>query len=199
MQQKSRYRPILFAIALGVLIFGVSQYMTGVIGLPARNWERDLEAAKVSLSTRQDAYQRFTSLTAAELPAIECKDYGFARACANEALALAPRFRQDWNYGNAIHDSHVVLGRLALKQNDVAAARNELLLAGQTPGSPQLNSFGPNMSLAKDLLSRGQRDVVLQYFDQCQGFWRSDYGALAKWRFLVRIHLPPDFGTHLLH
>lgn len=199
MQQKSRSWPILLAIALGVTIFGLSQYVTGVIGIPARNWERDLREAKASLATRQDTYQRFTSLTAAELPAIECKDYGFARACATEALALAPQFRQAWNYGNAIHDSHVILGRLALKQNDLAAARNELLLAGQTPGSPQLNSFGPNMSLAKELLRRGQRDVVLQYFDQCHGFWRNDFGALAKWRFLVRIHLPPDFGTHLLH
>ena len=184
---------------MGLLCFGVSHYMTGVLGISARNWERDFEQAKLSLATRQDTYQRFASLTAAELPAYECKDFGFARACANEALTLAPQFRQDWDYGNAIHNSHVVLGRLALKQGDLATARNELLLAGKTPGSPQLNSFGPNMSLAKDLLRRGQRDVVLQYFDECQVFWRNDYGALAKWRFLVRVHLPPDFGSNLLH
>ena len=83
MQRKSRFRPILLASGLGVLCFVLSQYMTGVLGISARNWERDLQDAKAALATRQDPYHRFATLAAAELPAYECKDYGFARACAN--------------------------------------------------------------------------------------------------------------------
>ena len=45
------------------------------------------------------------------------------------------------------------------------------MAAGATPGSPQLDSFGPNMTLAKELLEKGQPDVVLHYFALCKNFW----------------------------
>jgi hypothetical protein len=133
------------------------------------------------------------------MPAMECGEPELAGAYASEALHLATQFKHDWNYGNAIHNGHVVLGRVALSHGDVEGACKELLLAGKTPGSPQLDSFGPNMSLAKALLAHGQREVVIQYFDECQVFWRSDFGALRKWRLLVRLHLPPDFGANLVY
>lgn len=65
-----------------------------------------------------------------------------------KAIELAPQFRTNWNYGNAIHDGHMVLGRVALRRGDIEAAKRELLEAGKTPESPQLNSLGPNRSLA---------------------------------------------------
>ena len=153
----------------------------------------------MSLSQSQNPYDRFLALTHAQMPAFECRDYDLASSYASEALQLAPQFQKDWNYGNAVHNGHVVLGRLALVHGDVEGACKELLLAGKTPGSPQLDSFGPNMSLAKELIERGRRDVVLQYFDECQVFWRSDFGALRKWRLLARLHLPPDFGANLVY
>jgi hypothetical protein len=85
-----------------------------------------------------------------------------ARSRAQKLLALAEANRNDWNYGNAVHDGHVVLGQVALAFGDVDTAKSELLAAGRTPGSPQLNSFGPNMRLASDLLDAGEGDVVVQ-------------------------------------
>jgi hypothetical protein len=46
---------------------------------------------------------------------------------------------------------------------DIEEAKKQLLLAGKTPSSPQLNSFGPNMILAKELLDKGEKDTVLHY------------------------------------
>ena len=53
-----------------------------------------------------------------------------------------------------------------LTNDPIAALANAYLLAvGRTPGSPQLNSFGPNMALAAELLQKEVRDTVLQYFE----------------------------------
>ena len=40
------------------------------------------------------------------------------------------------------------------------------------PGSPQLNSFGPIMSLAEELLEQGEPDTVLEFFAECRKFWK---------------------------
>jgi tetratricopeptide (TPR) repeat protein len=122
-----------------------------------------------------------------------------AREYAQAALDLAPKFPNDWNYGNAIHDGHMVLGRVAIKGGDIEAAKRELLLAGATPGSPQLDSFGPNMSLAKDLLEQKQTDTVVEYFALCGKFWELERGNLKRWSILAKAGEMPDFGPNLVY
>jgi hypothetical protein len=199
MVERSTRSRIILLFSFLILYCVLQGYVRGWVATGIRDWSKDLRLAQASISTSQTAYDRFLALTHAQLPAIECREYALAMAYASEALQLAPQFRQDWNYGNAIHNGHVVLGRLALVHGDVESACKELLLAGETPGSPQLDSFGPNMSLAKELLEQGQREVVVQYFEECRVFWRSDHGALKKWRILARLHIPPDFGSNLVY
>jgi hypothetical protein len=122
-----------------------------------------------------------------------------ARQYASELLTLAPKYTGNWNYGNAIQDGHLVLGRLAVKAGNIEEAKHELLEAGKSPGSPQMNSFGPNMSLAKDLLEKGERATVLQYFNLCSKFWTMDYGKLSQWSSDVKAGNMPDFGANLLY
>ena len=98
-----------------------------------------------------------------------------------------------WNYGNNIHHGNIILGRIALKRNDIEKAKEHLIKAGQTPGSPQLNSFGPSMGLAKDLLEKGEKDVVLRYFALCSKFWAMKQDRLDKWTALVKAGMTPDF------
>ena len=82
---------------------------------------------------------------------------------------------------------------------DIERAKEHLLAAGNTSGSPQLNSFGPNMTLAKELLEQGERDVVLEYFRLCAKFWksRSHLGTLEEWANQVKAGMVPDFGANL--
>lgn len=96
-----------------------------------------------------------------------------AEARSRELLALADFHAEDWNYGNAVHKSHALLGRIALRAGDVDGAKKELLLAGQTPGSPQLNSFGPDFDLAEELLDRGEVSSVQEYLKLCGKFWKN--------------------------
>jgi len=101
--------------------------------------------------------------------------------------------------GNQIHDGHEVLGLVALRQGRVEDAKKELLLAGGTPGSPHLDSFGPNMLLAKELLERGEASTVMQYFEACRRFWKLERGRLDRWTKDAQEGRAPDFGANLLY
>lgn len=117
-----------------------------------------------------------------------------AATLATELVEQAPHYRGDWNFGNAIHHGNTVLGRVALARGDVAEARRRLLASAATEGSPQLNSFGPSMALALDLLQRGEAAVVLQYLKRCRSFWELGQDNLDHWEASVVASQMPDFG-----
>jgi hypothetical protein len=106
---------------------------------------------------------------------------------------LAPIFPKDWNYGNAIHLGHTVLGLLALREGDVNVAIEELRKSGETPGSPQLNTFGPTMQLAKELLKAGHTAPVLGYLKQCRSFWHMGSTWLDLWESKALSGRVPNF------
>jgi len=103
----------------------------------------------------------------------------------------------DWNRGNRLHFGNLVLGRVALAKDDIEGAAQYLLAAGRTPGSPQLNSFGPDMSLARDLLERGQTQVVVRYLELCLDFWKMGQDRLKEWIALIEAGRTPDFSRNL--
>jgi hypothetical protein len=158
--------------------------------------QKALEAQESALQNA-DEQNRFYGLDAVAMTAFEAGDIGKAETYANELLKLAARYRESWNYGNAIHKGNIVLGRIRLRQGDLEKAKSYLLSAGATPGSPQLNSFGPNMTLAKELLEKGERDVVLHYFDLCRKFWKLPEDRLDVWTADVKAGKIPDFGGNL--
>lgn len=100
---------------------------------------------------------------------------------------------------DVIHHAHLRLGRIALLQNDRETAKRELLEAANVSGSPVLSSFGPNMTLAKELLEKGEKDAVLQYFERCRKFWSYHADYLDKWTAEVKRGTMPDFGANLLY
>jgi hypothetical protein len=120
-------------------------------------------------------------------------DLNKAEAFALEALQQAPQYAK--LSGEAIYYSNFVLGRAALQRGAPAQAEQYLLAAAQTPGSPVLGSFGPNMLLAKELLEkdRSHQQAVLQFLDLCRTFWKKDRGQLDLWSATVRGGAIPDF------
>ena len=70
-------------------------------------------------------------------------------------------------------------------------------MAGETPGSPQLDTFGPNMALAERLLAGGRREAVLRYLEACRAFWESGGEELERWTQEVREGRTPAFGANL--
>jgi hypothetical protein len=143
--------------------------------------------------------KRFYALAKLAKAAVNAGELSQAQAYANELLQLAPQYPKDWNYGNAIYYGYLVLGRVALRQGNLPLAEQDLLNAAGTPGSPQLNSFGPNTTLAKELLEKGRTTTVLQYFALCGKFWKVHGDRLEQWSAAVKAGQMPDFGANLLY
>jgi TonB family protein len=100
--------------------------------------------------------------------------------------------------GSAIHDGHVVLGLAALSRGDLEAAKQHLLDAGHTSGSPVLNSFGPNLSLAQKLLDAGARDTVLEYLRLCEKFWTMGQSRLQDWIAAIEAGRTPTLAMTIV-
>jgi hypothetical protein len=110
--------------------------------------------------------------------ALRAGDLDHARASTARMFELAAELGEDdWNYGNLIHWGHIILGACHLKENNVAGAEAELRAAGRTPGSPQLDSFGPDLRLAWTLLKQDSDEAVLDYFHQISRFWSPHRGS----------------------
>jgi hypothetical protein len=159
----------------------------------------------------RDGYQRFLELTKSASAAYLAGDRVEATKQANELMALAPRHRNDWNYGNAVHAAHLVLGRIDVDADRLDEGKRRLLLsvdASSLPygfesdrpkwkASPQMDTFGPDMTLAARLLEKGESETVIRYLDACSKFWDLDRGKLAKWKAEILEGVRPDFGPNL--
>ena len=138
-------------------------------------------------------------LTGVVKAAFESGDIKKAKGYATDLLDSANQDQATAQPGQAISDGHLILGRLALIDGDVALAKQHLLEAGKTPGSPILSAFGPNMTLAKELLDRGETQTVLEYFNLCGKFWSGGQDKLIQWKLLVKAKITPDFGPNLVY
>ena len=104
----------------------------------------------------------------------------------------------DWNYCNVAHKLMTLIGLVTLfEEDDVAGAKDFLIMSSQMRGSPQLNSFGPNMLLAKALLERGEFEAVELYLEHCRSFWEMGITTLDTWIREVHDHRIPDFGANI--
>ena len=129
--------------------------------------------------------------------AMDAGDTDGAQALAKDLLAILPKLSADPEYKRGAddikHHSCIILGRVALRKGDVETAKADLLEAGHVGGGQTLAAYGPNMSLAKELLERGERDTVLQFLQLCRKFWGFPE-RLEPWIAAIKNGQIPDFG-----
>jgi tetratricopeptide (TPR) repeat protein len=155
------------------------------------------EALERSLAVIGKDVERFHVLGTAASAAFLAGELAKSARHADELLALGAQFPTHWNHGNAVHEGHSIRGLIALEAGKLDEASAALLEAGKTPGSPQLNSFGPNLRLARELAKRGQTSAVLTYFELCAHFWKMGKDRLKNWAAIVESGGVPDFGPNL--
>lgn len=160
---------------------------------------RAVMAGDRAIGLAEDAYTAQSLLSKVAEAAIFAEDHARAESAANALLGGAPRFADTWAYGNFLHQGHIVLGQVALARGDLPLASRHLREAGTTPGSPQLDSFGPDLALASELLAQGVRDEVIGYLVDCKAFWKSlDVRQLDTWCTRIRAGetfvIERDFG-----
>ncbi len=135
-----------------------------------------------SLLLCKDDADRFSAISDAIEPAVECGDGTKSVLFADEILRLAPTNAGNRHWRDYVHQAHIARGHAALLRNDVAAAGAELLEAGRigSEDAPVLRSFGPDFALVRALFALGETAAVLAYLDECERFWNP--ARIKRWR-----------------
>jgi hypothetical protein len=131
--------------------------------------------ALLAVKTKPASKELLDSLSAIEqaieLASLEAGvDLDKVKASANARLAGNTDVKS-WNCGNIIYEANSTLGRLALRGGNIDDAKKYLIVAGKTPGSPQLNSYGPDFILARELLEKNEKATVLEFLNLVESFW----------------------------
>jgi len=150
-----------------------------------------------ALQLTADEESRFDMLSEVANAALAAGQIERARSYAVELLQTGGQPNFVSLNGDAHHQANVLLGRLSLRDGDIEKAKIHLREAGKTTGSPVLKSFGPNMSLAKELLESGERDVVIEFLNLCTKFWYTPDHEPQKWIHAIEQGEIPDFGANL--
>lgn len=138
--------------------------------------------------------QRFYDLDDALPAAYKAGDLAKVKTLTAEDLSLAAIYRCNWNYGNAVHDANRYLGLVSLKEGDVDQAAAYLVEAGKSTGSPQLDTFGPDLDLANALVQAGKTDAVKTYLAEVKTFWTMDNGQITRWTAEINQGKKPDLS-----
>ena len=132
---KRHGRKSIFVKALvGIIINGLLVVLLVVLALaflpivlnPTTSQTR-LDKANKELAVASTDENRFYALDDAAKESFEVGKIEDARKYATELLALAQKFQGDWNYGNAIQDGNLVLGRIAARDGQIEEAKKYLL------------------------------------------------------------------------
>ncbi len=179
-----------------VFSFGCKGLDEKVHRAAGKRWLDQMELALALTKDKQDQFGLLDDLARA---AFAAGDFEKARRYARRLLRQAARLKEGADRSDAIHRGNIVLGKMALIKGNVSEANRRLLMSGQVSGSPVLGSFGPNLRLAKQLLERGERGVVVKYFRLCINFWKSGREDVERWIGVVQSGGIPDLGIHLDH
>ena len=152
---------------------------------------------------------RFYALAREMTAAYRKGEAASADALARRYLQVAGQFPCNWNHGNAIHNANATLGLLALRDGRKADAVSYLEAAGAASGSPQLDSFGPSLLLARGLAQAGEHQAVARYLASIKRFWKAqdssilgvllpafaDPDPISTWIGELNQGRVPDFGA----
>ena len=101
-------------------------------------------------------------------------------------------------FGGLVHRGNQVLGTVMLRTGNIEAAKGHLLASAATPTGAGLESFGPSMGLASELLNTGESETVVQYLTQCKTLWSVEgERTIESWIVAIRQGQKPDFGPNL--
>jgi hypothetical protein len=168
--------------------------------LAATNYAQAMKA----LAGATNEYARFLSLGPAAKMSLAVGHTEDARQFATDMMVLDDKYSRgapEKANGDVVFNGNLVLGTIALDEGQLDEAKRRLLAAGRSAGSPMLGSFGPNMSLARELLEKGEQETVLQFLELCRKFWTypAYSGKLDVWIKDIHKGRIPDFGANLIY
>jgi predicted Zn-dependent protease len=161
----------------------------------ASELRKALAEREEAAALEKDPQLRFSVMCRLPADAVRAGDLRKAKQHANALLAASNNAPPDMA-GDGIQDAHVALGRVALREGDLAAAARHLRAAGDAPATPDMIYGWPNLALANEMLKRGQVQPVREFLNQIREYWESDHGALARWVALLDQGKLPDLSGY---
>lgn len=170
-------------------------------------WHHELDLHHAPYTSRQKisakslkAYERAYSLSEemeqiellAELAAAAYSAGNLKKAKSYSAELLEKTEPDQWD---AQHAGHIILGLVALKSGEIEGAKDYLLKAANPKGADKYDS--PNMALAKGLLEKKEKAIVLEYLDLCAKFWNPKRSKVDEWKAEITDGHFPDFSRYL--
>lgn len=145
-----------------------------------------------------EGYRRVLELTvtasAREALAGDMAQDAFKEGDFGGAVALAKIYIQSQDRA-ATQRGNTILGRVALRAGDRAAAGQYLLDSAGPLAAKDISVSGPTLILAKELLEHGERDVVSEYLQRCLQLWPRGEDALQIWIDEIKNGKKPNFGN----
>jgi hypothetical protein len=143
------------------------------------------------LRLEQNLHARYLRIANVGWTAFLSGDCAKARYYANLSLETGKQLGYEIESAQCTHDAQVLLGCVCLVEDDIKGAKAHLLAAAPIKMRDTLDSVRPNMTLAKALLDRGQKGVVLQFLGSCSDFaegrsWKNGVATVKKW--IAAIH-----------
>ncbi len=141
--QRRGYKGVFVKALIGTCVNGLLVLLTFGVSILFALWlpvfthhvpltpQGKLDKATSELATASTDEKRFYALDDAAKQSFETGKIEDAQKYATELLALAPNFQGNWNYGNAIQDGNLVLGRIAVREGRMEEAKKYLLEAGR--------------------------------------------------------------------
>lgn len=123
----------------------------------------------------------------------DSKEVALRNIKASEAFQLGFLFFK--TTGDPAHQANIARGWLSLKDGDEESAVSYLLKAADNSGSAVLGSFGPDVTLIRELYRRGNKGPILEYLKRSESFWSSDIAKKYRrvWQKMIENDCPMQF------
>jgi transglutaminase-like putative cysteine protease len=163
--------------------------------LALEQYEKGITLNKSERSRQRDR-DRPSLLRGAASAAFEIGQTAKAKSYATELLLEFGHDLTAYTYEDSTHYGNIILGRVALREGDLAKAKEHLLIAGRTPKLAGRTYYVPDMNLARELFEKNEKDTVIEYLQQCEGFYEGGRKLLQKWEQMIKKGQTPSFNLH---
>ena len=166
--------------------------------LSVEQFEKALALNKKERSFRRDS-DRSSLLQGLSEAAFHSNQLAKAKTYATERLLEFGRDPNNIDFSSIAHDGNIMLGRIALREGDIAKAKEHLLIAGRIANLAirQMRTwFTPWMILAKELFDKNEKQVVIEFLELCAQAKSDNDKIFRKWIAIIRKGETPSFDIY---
>jgi hypothetical protein len=133
---------------------------------------------------------------------VDLIEYAFDLGKIVEAKKMATELILEYeDNDNAVHIGNIILGRIALKENNIAKAKEYLAISIDVPLNARYEYLSNlDLKLAEELLKKGEKTAVIDYLEQCKklrsikgGYGKVKISQLTQWQINIKAGKPVSF------